>query len=313
MVFTAGGSADHYPSRPIRFIVPFAAGGPGHMLARLLGEKMQQAWGQPVNLDIQHGINGIVGTDMLAKAPADGYTIAIAASAHYINPSLYRHLPFDTVNDFAPVSLVGGGPNVLVIHPSVPANTLGEFIAHAKANPGSLRYASGGHGSPSHLAAELFNIKAGVHLTHVPYTGHAAAGIALSRGEEVQLMFDAVFTCISHLRDGSWRGLAVTTPNRAISLPELPSMQEGGLADYAVSPAMGVLAPAHTPPAILQKLNAEIARIVRMPDVVARIRSDGAEPIGSTIAEYAAYVTSEITKWAQLVTAANIKVQDRPS
>ncbi len=313
MVPNDGGGAADYPNRPIRFVVPFAAGGPGDILGRILGEKLSAAWGQPVNIDIKHGINGIVGSDIVAKAAPDGYTIAIAASAHYINPNIYRKMPFDSVNDFAAVALVAGGPNVLVVHPSVKAKNLAEFIAYAKAHPGELKYASGGHGSPSHLAGELFNIKAGVDIRHVPYKGHAAAGIALSEGREVQLMYDAVFTCISHIKNGDWKALAVTTAKRAAALPDYPTMAEGGLAGYEVSPAMGVLAPAGTPPAIVNKLSAEIAKIVRMPDVAAKIRSDGAEPIGNTPAEYSAYVKSEIAKWAMVVKNANIEIQDTPT
>ncbi len=308
-----GAGAAEYPNRPIRFIVPFAAGGPGDILARILGEKLTASWGQPFNIDIKHGVNGIVGSDIVAKAAPDGYTIAIAASAHYINPSIYRKLPFDPIKDFAAVSLVAGGPNVLVVHPSVEARNLGEFIAYAKAHPGELNYASGGHGSPSHLAGELFNIMAGVDIRHVPYKGHAAAGIALSEGREVQLMYDAVFTCISRIKNGDWKALAVTTVKRAASLPDLPTTAEGGLAGYEVSPAMGVLAPAGTPPEIVKRLSAEIAKIVQMPDVKARIRSDGAEPIGNTPEQYAAYIKSEIEKWAKVVKSAGIKVQDTPA
>lgn len=307
-----GAGAADYPNRPIRFIVPFAAGGPGDILARILGEKLTAVWGQPVNIDIKHGSNGIVGSEMAARAAPNGYTIAIAASAHYINPSIYRKLPFDPIKDFVAVSLVAGGPNVLVVHPLVQAKTLGEFIAYAKAHPGELKYASGGHGTPSHLAGELFNNMAGVDIRHVPYKGHAAAGIALSEGHEVQVMYDAVFTCISHIRNGDWKALAVTTAKRAVSLPDLPTMAEGGLAGYEVSPAMGVLAPTGTPPEIVKRLSSEIARIVQMPDVKARIRSDGAEPIGNTPEQYAAYIKSEIEKWAMVVKSAGIKVQDTP-
>ena len=308
-----GGGAAEYPNRPIRFIVPFAAGGPGDILARILGEKLTASWGQPVTIDIKHGVNGIVGSEMAAKAAPDGYTIAIAASAHYINPSIYRKLLFDPIKDFAAISSVAGGPNVLVVHPSVPAKSLSEFIAYAKAHPGELKYASGGHGSPSHLAGELFNIMACVDIKHVPYKGHAAAGIALSEGRQVQLMYDAVFTCTSHIENGEWKALAVTTSRRTASLPDLPTMAEGGLAGYEVSPAMGVLAPAATPPEIVGRLSTEIAKIVQMPDVKARLRSDGAEPIGNTPEQYVAYIKSEIEKWAGVATSAGIKVQDTPA
>jgi tripartite-type tricarboxylate transporter receptor subunit TctC len=304
--------AAEYPDRPIRFIVPFAAGGPGDMLARILAERFTAIWGQPVEIVIRHGANGIAGSEMTARAEADGYTIAISASAFYINPSIYRELPFDSIADFAPVALVAGGPNVLVTHPKVAARNLSEFIAHARAHPGALAYASGGYGSPSHLAGELFNRMAGVQIRHVPYKGHAAAGAALSEGREVQLMYDAVFTCIDHIRDGDWNALAVTTKTRAAQLPNVPTMDESGLWNFEISPAMGVLAPAGTPPAIVAKLGAAIGAIVREPEVAARIRRYGAEPIGSSPEEYAAYVRSEIGKWAGVVKNAGLTLLDRP-
>jgi tripartite-type tricarboxylate transporter receptor subunit TctC len=305
-------NAKNYPNRPIRFIVPFAAGGPGDILARILGQEFTKAWGQPVTIDIKHGLNGITGSDLAAKASPDGYTIAIAASAHYINPSIYRTLPFDPVTDFAPVSLVASGPNVLVVHPSVPAQSLREFIAYAKQHPGRLKYASGGHGSPSHLAGELFNTIAGVDIPHVPYAGHAAAGAALSDGREVQLMYDAAFTCMKHVKSGKWRALGVTTPKRASAFPDLPTMIEAGLAGCEVSPAMGVLAPAGTPKEIVDLLSREIARIVNLPEVKAKIRADGGEPIGNAPEQYAAYVKSEIGKWAKVVKDAGIEILDLP-
>jgi len=301
-----------YPNRPIRMVIPFAAGGPAHILGQILAEKLQQSWGQPVNLEIKHGVNGILGSELVAKAPADGYTMAVAASAHYINPGIYDKLPFDSVNDFTPVTLLAGGPNVLVVHPSVPAKNLGEFIAYAKANPGKLKYASGGHGSPSHLAGELFNILAGVDIKHVPYKGHAAAGVALTEGKEVQLMYDAIFTCIDYIKKGSWKALAVTLPKRALILPDLPTMAEGGLAGYEVSPAMGLLAPAGMPKDIVDKLNKEVRRILDMPEVAARIRSEGAEPMGNSPEDYAKYVRSEVGKWSEISRRAGIKRQDYP-
>jgi tripartite-type tricarboxylate transporter receptor subunit TctC len=305
-------AAADYPNRPIRLVIPFAAGGPADILGRMLAEKLQQSWGQPVNLEIKHGVNGIVGSEIVAKAAPDGYTLAVAASAHYINPGIYDKLPFDSVNDFAGVTLVAGGPNVLVVHPSLPARNLGEFITYAKANPGKLKYASGGHGSPSHLAGELFNILADVDIKHVPYKGHAAAGVALSEGREVQLMYDAIFTCVDHIKKGDWRALAVTLPRRAPILPDLPTMAEGGLNGYEVSPAMGVLAPAGTPKAIIDKLNKELVRILRMPDVIAKIRADGAEPVGNTPEEYSKYIRSEVDKWSEISRRAGIKRQDYP-
>lgn len=282
------------------------------MLARVLGEKLTESWGQPVTIEIKHGINGIVGSEIAAKAAPDGYTIVIAASAHYINPSIYRKLPFDPVNDFTAVSLVASGPNLIVLNPKVPLQSVRELIEYTKAHPGELKYGSGGFGSPSHLAGELFNMMAGVKLVHVPYKGHAFAGVALSEGRECQLMFDAALTAMPHIKSGKWRAIAVTTAKRAGAFPDLPTIAEAGLPGYEVSPAMGVLAPAGTPPAIVHKLSREISRIVHLPGVMASLRRDGAEAVGNTPEEYAAYVKSEIAKWAKVVKNANIEPLDTP-
>jgi tripartite-type tricarboxylate transporter receptor subunit TctC len=301
-----------YPSKPIRFIVPFAPDGPGDMLARVIGKQLTESWGQPVIIDNQHGANGIVGSELATKAAPDGYTIVMAASAHYINPSIYRKLPFDPIKDFAPVSLVASGPNILVVHPSIPADSANELIAFAKSKPGHLKYASGGHGSPSHLAGELFKIMAGVDIVHVPYAGHAAAGVALSEGREAQLMFDAVLTAMPHVKTGKWRALAVTTTQRAPGLPDVPTIAESGLPGYEVSPAIGVLAPRGTPEEIVSRLSKEIAKIVQMPDVKGRLQSDGAEPIGNTPEEFAAYIMAEIGKWAKVVMDTGVPIRETP-
>lgn len=305
-------SAQDYPNKPLKIIVPFAAGGPADMLAQIVAEKFKESWGQPVEIEIRHGVNGIVGSAIGAKAAPDGYTMIVAASAHYINPSIYTDLPFDAVADFTPVAQLASGPNVVVFHPSVPVNSIAEMVSYANANPGKLKYASGGHGSPSHLAGELFNMIAGTDLVHVPYKGHAAAGLALSEGVDVQLMFDAVFTCMSHIKNGDWKALAVTTGKRAKMLPNLPTIAEAGLPGYDVSPGMGMLTPRGTPADIVDKLSQEIARIMRMPDVVARINNDGAEPIGNTPAEYAAYIKAEVDKWARVVKSAGVAVKPYP-
>jgi tripartite-type tricarboxylate transporter receptor subunit TctC len=302
-----------YPTKPIRIIVPFPAAGPGDMLARILAERFKASWGQDVEVDIRPGINGIVGSAIGAKAAPDGYTLIIAASAHYVNPSIYRNLPFDPFGDFSPISLVAGGPNVMVFNAAVPLYSVAEVIAYSKANSRKLRYASGGHGSPSHLAGELFNMIAGTDLVHVPYHGHAAAGVALSEGKDVQLMFDAVFTCMSHIKNGDWRALAVTTTKRASALPGLPTMVEAGLSGYEVSPAMGLLAPRETPKHIVNQLSAEVARIMRMPEIVERIRGFGAEPMPNSPEQYSDYIKSEIAKWARVVKHAGIEMQNLPA
>ena len=304
-----GAAAEKYPSKPLRFIVPFAAGGPGDMLARVIAEKLAQRSGQPVQVDNYHGLNGITGSAIAAKAAPDGYTIVMAASAHYINPSVYRKLPFDPANDFEPVALVASGPNIVVLNPKVPASNISELIALAK--QGKLKYGSGGHGSPSHLAAELFKVMAGVDMPHVPYKGHAAAGKALTDGD-VDLLFDAVLTAMPHVKAGRWRAIAITAPKRNPSMENIPTIGET-VPGYEVSPSIGVLAPKGTPKHLREQLAREIAEIVRMPEVVARLTSDGATPIGNTPEEYGSYIRSEIAKWEKVVRDAHVEPRDLPA
>ena len=282
------------------------------MLARMIGEQLSQRWRQPVLIDNQHGINGIDGSAMAARAFPDGYTLVMAATAHYVNPSLYRNLPFDPITDFTPVALVAYGANVLVVHPSVPATSTTELIDWARQHPGSLSYASGGYGSPSHVAGELFKAMAGVDITHVPYRGHAAAGRALSEGREVQLMFDATMTAMPHVRAGAWRALALTNSKRARGLPQLETITECGLLEFDVSPAIGVLAPRNTPAEIVNRLSLEITSIVHAPQIAASIERDGGEVAVSTPELFATYIESEIDKWAKLVESAGIPLLDSP-
>jgi len=296
----------------LNFIIPFAAGGPGDTLGRLLGACIAARTGREVMFENIHGSNGIVGSAKVARATPDGRTIVMAASAHYINPAIYRRLPFDPVRDFAPVSLVASGANVLVVHPSLRAGDVRELIALARERPGMLRYASGGYGSPSHLAAELFKVMAGVELVHVPYKGHEAAGIALSEGREVQLMFDATLTAVPHIRAGRWKALGVTTSTPAPILKDVPAIAESGLPRYEVSPSIGVLAPAATPAPAVAELSAEIARIVHTPEVVAQLLDAGSRPVGNAPQEYAAYIRAEIAKWAQVVKDAGIELREAP-
>lgn len=296
----------------LHFIIPFAAGGPGDTLGRLLGARIAERSGRKVSYENIHGANGIIGSLKAAKAAPDGRTIVMAASAHYINAAIYRRMPFDPVRDFAAVSLVASGANVLVAHPSLPANDVKALIALDRELPGQLRYASGGYGSPSHLAAELFNVIAGSRLAHVPYRGHEAAGIALSAGREVQLMFDATLTAVPHLAAGRWKALAVTTPTVAPLLRHVPTIAEAGLPGYEVAPSIGVLAPAGTPAEIVAELSAEIAAIVHSAAVVERLHAGGLRPVGNSPVEYANYICAEIDKWARVVKAAQIEMLDAP-
>ena len=303
-----GVNADDYPNKTIRFIVPFAEGGPGDILARLIGHKLEERWGQPVAVENHPGAGGIIGSEMGVKSPADGYTLILAASTHAINPSLYSQLPYDTAKDFQPVTLMISMPNILVVNAAVPVKTVAELIGLMKAKPGQIKYASGGIGTPSHLAAELLRTMTGVDIVHAQFKGHAPAGTALLRGE-VALMFDAILLALPHVTAGKVKALAVTSAKRSVVAPEVPSIAESGLPDFDFSPGVGVLVRAGTPDAIVNKLYQEIARILQLPDVKEKLESDGAEIIASTPAEFTAYLERETARWAKVVMASGIPVQ----
>ena len=301
-----GANVDEYPNRPLRFIVPFAAGGPGDILARLIGRNLEESWGQPVIVENHPGSGGIRGSEIGARSPADGYTLILAASTHAINPSLYSGLPYDTLQDFQPVTLMISMPNILVVNTSVPVETLEDLIAFMKSRPGHLKYASGGIGTPSHLGAELLRIMAGVDIVHVPYKGHADAGAALLKGE-VSMMFDAILLALPEVTAGRIKALAVTSANRSAVAPGVRTVAESGIPDFDFSPGVGVLVRAGTASAIVSKLQMEIARILRLPNVQERLTADGAEIVASTPEEFAVYLEREIPKWAKVVKASEIQ------
>lgn len=298
------GIADSYPDKPIRIIVAGGVGGPGDTLARIIGGKLTERWGRPIVIDTQ---NQNVGLKMAARAAPDGYTFVMVGGTFIINAAIYRQLPYDPVRDFSPISLLAYVCNVLVVHPSVPVRSFSELIAYAKVHPGELKYASSGYGSAPHLAGELFKKMTGVDMVHVPYKTHIPAGTALVEGREVQLMFDALLTAASHIKAGEVQALAVTTAQRAAALPDTPTVAQCGLAGFEVSPAMGVLAPAGTPEEIIARLSSELAHIVQMPDVRARLQQLGMESKGSTPAEFAAYIQTALGKWAQVVKDSGIE------
>lgn len=304
-----GVNADDYPNKTIRFIVPFAKGGPGDILARLIGHKLEKSWGHPVVVENHPGTGGIKGSEIGVKSPADGYTLILAASTHAINPSLYSKLPYDTAKDFQPVTLMISMPNILVVNASVPVNTVAELISLMKAKPGQVKYASGGVGTPSHLGAELLRTMTGVDIVHAQFKGHAPAGAALLRGE-VSLMFDAILLALPHVAAGKVKALAVTSAKRSAVAPEVPTVAESGLPDFDFSPGVGVLVRAGTPDAIVNKLYREIARILRLPDVKERLEGDGAEIIASTPGEFTAYIERETARWAKVVMASGIRIDD---
>ncbi len=293
-----------YPSRPIRFILPYAAGGNTSVLARLIAQKLTKSWGKQLIVDNRAGGNTIIGTETLAKSPPDGYTILMTTATHTIlNP-----VPYDPIKDFAPVATLTSSEKVLVIHPSLPANTLREFIALAKSKPGELNYSSPGAGGVQHLAGELFNLLAGVKMQHIPYKGGGQAVTDLIAGE-VQLSFQNSIAVIAHIKNGRLRGIAVSGENRLASLPQIPTFTEAGLPGFGVNTWFGVLAPAGTPKEIIDKLSTEIARILNMPDIRERLAALEMYPFISTPDQFAALMKADMAKYAKIIKAANIQLQ----
>jgi tripartite-type tricarboxylate transporter receptor subunit TctC len=306
LVFGATALAQEYPAKPIRVVVPFPPGGGTDLMARSVMQKLGESLGATMIIDNRGGAGGSIGSDIVAKSPADGYTLLIISGAHAINPSLYPKLPYDSVRDFAPVTMFTSGPGLLVVHPSVPAKTVKEFIALAKSRPGQLNYASAGIGTPPHLAGELFKTMAGVDIVHVPYKGNGPAYTDLIGGH-VSVMFPTIPTAIPHVRAGKLRALAVTTRSRTPIAPELPPISESGVPGYDVSSWYGLLAPAGTPAAVVSRLQREIAKVLRSPDVGEKLTAQGLDLVGSTPDAFAAVIKSEIMKWAKVVKASGAR------
>ena len=300
--------AQQYPSKPIRIVVGFAAGGPSDVAARTIAQKLTEKWGQQVIVDIRPGAGGNIATEIVAKAPADGYTLLEPAFAHAVNPFLYSKLPFDAVKDFAPVLLFASIANVLVVHPSIPARSVKELIAFAKTRPGELTAGSAGNGTASHLAVELLNLMGGIKTTHVPYKGLAPAHTELMGGQ-LSMLFDGIVTGMPAVKAGRLRALGVTTVKRWQGTPDIPTMAEAGLAGFEVNSWYGLLAPAGTPREIIMRLNSEVGRALREPDARERLYSIGAEPMNGTPEEFTAYIAAEMAKWSKVVKTAGIRVE----
>jgi len=307
MAGAPGALAQQYPAKPIRLLVGFAAGGPSDVIARTIGQKLTEKWGQPVIVDIRPGAGGNIATEMAAKAPPDGYTLLEPAFAYAVNPLLYSKLPFDTVKDFAPVLRVASIANLLVVHPSIPAHSVKELIAFAKARPSQLVYGSAGSGTASHFAGELLNMMGSIKVTHIPYKGLAPAHTEVIGGQ-LSLMFDGIVTGLPAVKAGRLRALAVTTLKRWQGAPDIPTMSEAGLAGFEVNSWFGLLAPAGTPREIVLRLNSEVSRALHEPDARERLYSIGAEPMTNTPEEFAAYINAEMVKWSKVIKAAGIRV-----
>jgi len=299
--------AQSYPVKPVRIVVGFAAGGPTDIAARLAAQKLTEKLGQQFIVDVRPGAGGAIATEIVAKAPADGYTLLVPAFAHAVNPALHKKLPFDTGKDFAPIALFASAANILAVHPSVPAKSVGELIAIAKAKPGQLTYGSAGNGTASHLAGELFDMMAGVKLTHVPYKGSAPASTDLLGGQ-ISAAFPGVAIALPHTRAGRLRSLAITSLKRSRAMPEVPTMSEAGLRGFEVISWYGLLAPAGTPQNIVQRLNAAVDRSVHEPDALERLASFGAEPVNMTPDAFGTFIRNELEKWAKVVKVAGLKV-----
>jgi tripartite-type tricarboxylate transporter receptor subunit TctC len=303
----AAAQASDFPNKAIRLVVPFPPGGATDAAARLVAVKMSEHWGQPVLVDNRAGAGGNVGSDLVAKSPADGYTLVMGVTgSHAINTSLYSRMPYDPVADFVAISQVAVVPNVLVVHPSVPAKNLAELVALAKKEPGKLNYASLGNGTAAHLGMEMLKSEAGVDITHVPYKGSAPA-VSDLLGGQVQMMVDGLPSALPHVKAGKLRAIALTSLRRSPSLPDLPTISETYPGFYADAWS-GLFAPKGTPQPVVDKLSAEVQRILKLPDVREKLAALGAEPVGSTQAEFAAHVKKEIDKWAKVVKTSGAKV-----
>ena len=302
-------AASAFPTKPIRIIVAYTPAGTTDILARALAQKMSETWGQPVIVDNRPGANGNIGTEVAARAVADGHSLVMAtAGTHGINVSLYRKLNWHPVKDFAPVSLTAMVPNIMVVNNSLPVKNVKEFIAHVKANPGKLSYGSPGNGSTAHLSMELFKSMTGANLVHIPYKGSAGV-LADVMGGQIAVTIDNMPPYVPQVRAGKIRALAVSTAKRSSAMPDVPTIAEAGVTGYEAGAWFGLLAPAGTPKAVVAQLSAESARILKLPDVSKRISELGAEPVGSTPEEFAALIHSEIAKWAKVIKDANVELQ----
>lgn len=292
-------AAQSYPTKPVRIIVGYPAGGPTDMIARTVAQKLTPALGQQVIVDNRAGASGMIGAELTVKAAPDGYTLLTVPITYAVTPSVFPKMPYDAEKDLAPVALVAAAPFILVVHPTLPVKTVKDLIALAKSRPGQINYASASAGGMPHLAGELFNIMAGVKLTHIPYKGAAPATIDLLAGQ-VSLMFNNMLSAMPHVKSGKLRAIAVTSARRSSAVPELPTIAET-IPGFEASGWYGMFAPAATPRELIAKLNGEINRLMKQPDVAQRLAGDGVEAVTMTPAEFGAYLHSEIVKWGKVV------------
>lgn len=303
----ARAQAPAWPSRPVRFIVPYSPGGPTDIMGRIVAQAVQGPLGQPFVVENRAGASGIIGSEAVARAAPDGATFLVNASAHAIVPHLVRQMPFDVINDFAPVTNIAAVPLMVVVNPSLPVRSIAELVAYAKANPGRIAYASSSQGGAPHLAAELFKLMAGVDMTHVPYRGSGPAVQDMIAGT-VQVMIDSMPSSAGAVRDGRLRGLAVTTRERVPAFPDLPTVAEAGVPGYEIATWYGIWAPRGTPQAIVERLQQATAAAVATPEMRARLDALGAQPVADSPADFARFVGTEYERWGRLVRDANIRM-----
>jgi tripartite-type tricarboxylate transporter receptor subunit TctC len=302
-----GAWAQPYPNKVVRIIVPFGAGGPADIYARFLGQRMQEPLGQSFVIDDRPGAGSIIGTDLVAKSPADGYTLLLMSNTHTINESLIPKKPFALMKDFVPVAPINYSDLLLVVHPSVPVKSVKELIALAKAKPNGLNYASSGTGTPYHMAGELFKAMARVDIVHVPHKSSGDARTSVMSGQ-VEMMLDAITTMAQTAKSGRVRPLATTGSKRSTIMPEVPTVSEAGVPGYEAPIWIGLMAPAGTPKPVIDRLNAEISKIVKRPEVKKAWGEQGAEPLTMTPDEFGKYLNDDIAKWAKVIRGAGIKV-----
>ena len=306
LLVAATAQAQIYPSRVVRLVVPFAAGGSTDIVGRTVGQKLNEIWGQPVVVDNRPGGSTVIGTDVVAKSPPDGYTLLVTPAPFTIVPSLTAKLPYDPAKDFEPITLINTTPLVVVVHPGVPAASVKELIALAKRRPGALNYGSSGSGGSNHLAGELFNAMAGVKMVHIPYKGNAPALTDLIGGH-VDVVFNGLTSAMPFIKSGKLRALAVTSLARAGALPDMPTLDELGLKGFQAVAWNGLTAPARTPKDVIGKINSDLLKVIRSPELVERLKAEGSDPVGNSPAEYSAFLRDEISKWAKVIKFAGVK------
>ncbi|MDB5921724.1 MAG: tripartite tricarboxylate transporter substrate binding protein [Betaproteobacteria bacterium] len=299
-------SAQDYPNRPVRYIVPQAAGGSSDTLARMITHRVGEGLGRQLVVDNRPGATGIIGAEVVAKANPDGYTLLQAATSHATNPAMQTKLPYDSVRDFAPISLLSQQPNIFIVHPSLPVRTIKELIAYVRAKPGQLNYGSSGTGGSQHLAGELLKGLTGIDMTHVPYKGSPPALVDLLAGR-VPIMSSTMPPVLPHIKTGKVRALAVTSAQRSAALPDVPTVAESGVPGYEAIAWQGLLALAGTPKALIARINAEFVKVLKQADIVAKLNEQGYETVASTPEWFASYIRSEIAKWSKVIKASGIK------